>query len=485
MLKRLAIALTIGLLAIAAYRGIAILTSDPMLALANNYDMIRVQGCIGVYPVRPADVPPWSAHSAAPIARYQFRDDVKPGCYFTSEVLFAGLAYPLFKAESRLSADGSFSLRWLGLVKLLTFFGIVLGFTRAWLRRGQAGAALLNALVVAFVLMDPAVTLYLNGFYAEYSVIIFGYASVAGAVVLMGRSSPPGIVELVVLALCVAALVCTKVQHAGLGLVIAALMALPWAFRRRLPRVVAVLALGGTIGLVAQIAHLNRPANEVIRLANLTSTVMMSLLPLSDDPYRTAEAIGLPRRCGAYAGLSWYMSPIRENAENHPCREVARTSYVRLLGLAVVEPAVFMRFVGGSLQYLRPWIPTAYLGSSHIGVVEGRFKAPLPEGWFSWSRLLDRAPLWLIYALVIAPGVVMALVLGLRNLAGNALASLLAVLAFTPYPVIVAVLFGNGYADAAKQMHLVFVCVLGFWLLGASLLAARVWAALCGRARPT
>lgn len=476
MAKKLTIVLTILLLAIAAYRGASILLSDPMLALANNYDMIRVQGCIKVYPVRAADVPPWSANSAAPIARYNFRYDTTPGCYFTTEVLFARMARPLFKAESTGSADGSFSLRWLGLVKLLIFFGIVLGFTRSWLRRGQSGAALLNALIVALVLMDPAITLYLNGFYAEYAVIIFGYASVAGAVLLMGRSSPPGIMSLSLLMLCVIALVCAKVQHAGLGLVIAILMGLPWLLRReRIPRLIGALAIGGIIGLAAQVVNLTQPTNQVIRLANLTSTVMMSLFPLSNDPYRTAEHIGLPRRCGAYVGLSWYMSPIRENAENHPCPEVAQTSYARLLGLAVVEPVLFVRFVGGGLQYLRPWIPTAYLGSSHLGVVEGQFKASLPEGWFSWNRLLDRAPLWLIYVLVVGPSIVAAIILFRRIVASNDLTSLLTVLAIAPYPVILSVLFGNGYADAAKQMHLVFVLVLSFWVLCASLVAAWAW----------
>jgi len=38
--------LTASLLLVTLYRGVAILTSEPLLALANNYDMIRVQSCI-------------------------------------------------------------------------------------------------------------------------------------------------------------------------------------------------------------------------------------------------------------------------------------------------------------------------------------------------------------------------------------------------------------------------------------------------------
>jgi hypothetical protein len=201
-----------------------------------------------------------------------------------------------------------------------------------------------------------------------------------------------------------------------------------------------------------------------MRLANLTNTVLTSLLPLSDDPYQSAENIGIPRRCGAYAGLNWYLPPISENAANHPCRELTQTSYTRLLGLAAVEPRLFFRFLGGSLGYLRPWIPSEYRGKPHLGVVAGQMQASLPDGWFSWSRVLDRLPQWLINVLVLSPAAVVAVVLVSRRLR-SPLASVLAALALLPYAVIVTVTFGNGYEDSAKQMHLVFTMVLAFWIL--------------------
>jgi hypothetical protein len=202
-----------------------------------------------------------------------------------------------------------------------------------------------------------------------------------------------------------------------------------------------------------------------MRLANLTSTVLTSLLPLSDDPYRTAESIGMPRRCGAYAGLNWYLPPVSENPANHPCREVTQTSYPRLLALAVVEPRVFAHFIGGSLDYIRPWIPSQYRGKPHLGVVQGQHWAPLPDGWFSWSRTLDRLPQWLINALVLSPPAVLAALLVSRRRRWRPLTSVLAALALLPFPVIATVTFGNGYEDSAKQLHLVFTMALSFWLL--------------------
>ena len=460
------LALTTALLAVALYRGVAILASEPLLALANNYDMIRVQACVDAYPVRAEGIPPWAGSGDAPIERYRFRHDVGAPCFRSTEVLFAWLARPLFAAESLRSGDGSFSIRWLGGVKFAVFLALAVAFTVAWWRRGRRGAAFANAAVAALVLTDPAVTLYLNGFYAEYATVLFGYAGLAGAALLSGDDRPPGRVALLLLAVAVAAFVGTKVQHIGLGLLLAAAMAAPalagvdvrW-------RVVAAVAAGGAIGLVLQAATLAKSENAVMRLANLTSTVMTSLLPLSDDPHRTAESIGLPRRCGAHAGLNWYLPPISENAANHPCPEVAQVSHARLLGLALTEPAVFARFVGGSLDYIRPWIPSQYRGKPHLGVVQGQHWAPLPQGWFSWSRVLDRMPQWLIDLLVLSPAAVVAALLALGRLRQPALAGVLAALALLPLAVMVAVIFGNGFEDSAKQMHLVFTMALSFWVL--------------------
>lgn len=465
--QRLAmLALTGALLAVVLFRGTALLTSEPLLALANNYDMIRVQACIDAYPVRAPGIPPWAGSGDAPIERYRFRDDIDAPCFLSSEVLFAWLARPLFDAEARDSADRTFSIRWLGLVKFAAFFATVVGFTIAWWRQGRPASAVANAAIAALVLTDPAITLYLNGFYAEYSTVLFGYASIAGAALLMGRQRPPGAIALTVLAITVAALVATKIQHIGLGLLLALAMApLAIGSMRTGGRVITALAAGGLVGFALQASNMARTDNEIMRLANLTSTLLTSLLPLSDDPHRTAENLGLPRRCGDHAGLNWYLPPISEQPANHPCPEVGRTSYLRLLGLALREPGVFGRFVGGSLGYVRPWIPSGYRGKPHLGVVEGAMQAPLPEGWFSWSRVLDRLPLSMIHLLVLAPAAVIALLLASQRIRELPLASVLAALALLPLAVITTVVLGNGYEDAAKQMHPVFVMVLSFWIL--------------------
>mgnify|MGYP001211647905 CR=1 FL=1 len=391
------------------------------------------------------------------------------------------LTRPLFRAEARRRGDGTFSIRRLGWIKFAAFFVTASGFTLAWSRRGEPEAALANAAVAAVVLTDPAVTLYLNGFYAEYSTVLFGYASIAGAALLIGASGRPTNPSLLLLALAAAAFVGSKIQHMGLGLLLALAMALPAFAKLRVgARVIVALAAGGTVGLAIQVANLAKSENEVMRLANLTSTALSSLLPLSDDPHRTAANLGLPRRCGDYAGLSWYLPPVSEDREKHPCSEVAEVSYLRLLGLGLVEPRVFARFVGGSLDFVRPWIPSTYRGKPHLGVVEGRMQASLPDDWFSLSRILDRLPQWLINLLVLSPAVVVAVLLAAHRLRQPPLASVLCALALLPVAVIVTVTLGNGYEDSAKQMHLVFTMVLASWLL---LALAGLHRATSGRAQ--
>jgi hypothetical protein len=455
--------LTVALLAVALHRGVALLTAEPLLALANNYDMIRIQGCIDAYPVRAPGIPPTAGSGDAPIARYRFRDDVGAPCFASSEALFAFVARPLFAAEAARSGDGTFSIRWLGLVKFTAFFILVAGFSIAWWLRGQTAAAAANAAVAAIVLTDPAITLYLSGFYAEFAAVLFLYAAIAGTTFLLGGRRPE-LPALSLLALATALLVATKIQHIGLGLVLAAAVA-PAAWRTAGGRrVVASLAAGAAAGLVFQAVNLNRSDNDVMRLVNRTSTVLTSLLPLADDPHRTAEALGLPRHCGDAAGVNWYLPPISEDRNRHPCPEVGAVSHLRLLALAAAEPALLVRFLDGGFDNIRPWIPSTYQGKPHLGVVAGEMQAPLPDGWSSFSRLLDRLSPWLLRVVIAAP-LAAVLLLALRRAGPPPLAAALTALAALPLPVMFAVVLGNGFEDAAKQMHLVFALVLSFWLL--------------------
>jgi len=245
------------------------------------------------------------------IERYRFRHDVGAPCFLSSEVLFARLAWPLFKAESLRSGDGTFSIRWLGAIKFAAFFVTACGFTLAWWAAASRGC-LRQRFIAAIVLTDPAINAYLNGFYAEYSTVLFGYASIAGAALLMGGRRRPASSRLFLLALAVAAFVGSKIQHIGWGLLLALAMALAGHRRGRgSERASSRPRRGGAVAWRFRQSTSSSPATTSA-VAQPDNTVLTSLLPLSDDPYRTAESIGHPRRCGALPA-ELVPAPVSEN----------------------------------------------------------------------------------------------------------------------------------------------------------------------------
>lgn len=461
-------------LALAALRGLLLWGADPLLAVANNYDMIRVQGCIDAYPARPAEIPPARNSPEAPLERYRFQHVPGARCSVTSEAVFAVLARPLMWTESRLSADGTFSIRWVGAVKLAVLIGLAAAFTAAWLRRGQERAALLNALMVLLVLSDPANLLYLNGFYAELAAVILAYAAIAGTALAVGsRSSTllPGLVALAILALCL-----SKVQHAAAGLALAGGLLLVRIMGIKIPKsfIIAVLTAGG-VGLAVQVAQIQRDGLATMRLANMTNVVFTAVLPLSPRPADLVDALGLPPRCAEYVGLSWWVPPVSEHADRHPCREVAAVPHTRLLTLMVHQPRTMLRFFAGGLTHLRPWLGNRKPhGGIYLGLVGGRVRADLPPGWLTWSRALDRLsrPQFALFVLGPIPLVLVVLSRLRRRADGAPLAAVLAMLLCLAGSTYFSILLGNGYMDVAKVSNLMTNALLAIWLLSSCVAAA-------------
>ena len=447
--------LVVSLLAVTIVRIALFLSHEPLLALANNYDMIRVQGCIDAYPVRDRSIDPAAGNYLAPIERYAFRSDIDAGCYFTSERIIAAASLPLMRAAAARSADGSFSIRIVAAVKLCAF-AVLLGFGAwgFWRNSGPTAAIVLCA-VAAAVLCDPAILVNAPGFYAEYAAFLF----LAGAIIALSialDSRGTARVACLVGAFCVLGLATSKVQHLALGLVVAALVgaALLVTRRRRVTPFLCAL-VAGALGFGLQIAHYRGERTVSMQRANLTNTVLATLFVVSDDPHTTAERLGLPRACADHAGKNWYLPG---KSENPPCPEVFELTRLDLLRLVLTEPTTLIRTYWGGLTRLRPWIPDG------LGVVEGEQLGRLPPGIFSWARVLERMAAWQVLMLVIAPLLLVpgALATGSIRRAGAAFAW--AALAVVPFAVVGAVVFGDGYIDVPRQGTLAFACVLSFWV---------------------
>lgn len=453
LLARLAVA---ALVCTAIVRGTLFLSSEPLLALANNHDMIRVPGCIDAYPVRGAAIDPTAGKYLAPLERYAFRTDVDAGCYFTSEVAFALLARPLMRAAAAQAPDGSFSVRIVGVVKFAALVLLLVGGAIGFWRTSGALGAIAFASVAAAVLTDPAVLIYANGFHAEYAAFLFLAGSVVLTAIALDRITAARSLWLLA-GLCVLGLATSKVQHLALGLAIAAVVgAAQLATRRRLSPSFVFILLAALVGFALQLAHYRSDRTTAMQHANLTNTVIATLFAQSGDPHRTAERLGLPRRCGDHAGRNWYQ---REMHESPPCPEVFELSRLDIVRLGLREPGTLWRTYRGGFVRLRPWIPDG------LGVVEGEALGRLPIRWFTWSRVLEQLGTGAILLLCAGPLVLVAGAFVAGRMRGAATGTTFAWLAMAalPFAIVGAVVFGDGYIDVPRQGTLVFACVLSFW----------------------
>lgn len=439
-----------------------------MLGLANNYDMIRIQGCIDAYPIRSDGGKPWENSWQAPISRYEFRNDVHPGCYLSSEVVFTILAKPFMHWESTQSNDGGFSMRWVGGIKLLLFAGTLAWLLRMLIKRKQMKAALALSALSFLICADPGITVYLNTMYAEFSAFFFMFFSISLLFILLGDEQPKWR-NILLLGLLVVASGLSKIQHLGFGVLLCLTLTLSMLLTKlsTSKRLISILAISAVLVAAIQWWHIQSPRGESMRQANLTNTVLGAVLGQSNDPLRTTNALGLPEQCSQHAGKNWFSEGIQTN---HPCPELLELSRTRIAMLAWKDPNTFTKLLWQGIKQTRPWVHQL------LGKVEGKTSAPLPSFFVSWDDFLEMLPDGLhSWWFVITPIIGLLVAWRMRN-RPNALPDAFIVLFLAGFPsaCLVTVVLGDGLADVAKQNHLGTTSLLAFWLLLALLLGDRI-----------
>lgn len=461
---RVGVRLLVLLLALAALRIGALVLHDPLLGVANNYDMIRVQACIDAYPDRPADIPPGSNSYNAPLQDYRFIHGVGAPCFLTSEALFAWAAWPGLAAWAQGSENGTFPLQFVGVLKATLLWGVAALFSWLWWRDGRRGWALGNAAVALFVLADPGITTFANTFYAEFAAVFFWYVTLAALALAYSRERL-GSAGRIVLASLLALAILSKIQHVVLGVfVLGVVLLLAWT-RRCPPRgTLPALLVGAVLATAVQGWHMQSPFTRTIHDANQTNTFLYAALGLSTDPARTAAALGLPPDCAAHAGKSWFTPGV---PEQHPCPAVLDASRARLLTLAWRDPGTLARMLRTTLERSRAFVVPV------LGKVEGRELAPLPRYQLSVDTLIVALPTPLFAIWLLLPGLLAAARL-LRPNGPPAGHVLLLALGLLPWLTLAVVAFGDGLADPAKQSHLGVASALAWWVIvGCCLLSNR------------
>lgn len=396
-----------------------LLWHQPLLAYANNYDQVRYTACLQVYQVNPG-APVGQQTPDAPLEHWQHDPTVHSSCYWTSDVLFIAVARALSQGERALGGDGVVSIRWIGslrlLVAALALAWVVRGLTRAG--RGDVAAGL--AAVWALVFCDPALTLYANGFYADFS----GFTGLllCTALLLLAWVRPLSHAESGLLFASTLLLVMAKIQYAPVALGAALALAIAAVWRPLLRRGLAVLLVAATLGFAVQVVNAVRPDPFMQKLGEVSrsNTVFNAVLGQTDDPVRTARLMGLDAACAQYAGRHFFNLP---GAPAEVCPSYAGFTRARLLQVFLDQPLLYPRMIGAALSHLNPWIVTdlGHVAGERYGQVPLWSLSGVLEAWPRFTLFLPLLPLTLacgLWLLGRAPPLAFAISLWIGTLIG-------------------------------------------------------------------
>lgn len=446
-------------------RALSLLAHEPLVALANSYDEVRYTACFDLYPDRPADVRATQNSPESPYSHYRFVPGASPICYWSSELLLQGTVAAGFALEQRVGGGAAHSVRWLGALKLALLLALWCAFCRAFLRQGDRVSALANGLLLPFLFADPANTIYLNTFYAEWSALLAMYA-LCGLILLHHERAPTRFAR-PALALAAFLLAASKIQHLLLPLACAGVvLGLGYLSRRRWPWQGSAVLAGALCGLALQVVQLGRDSDAIraIEMFNRADVAFTGLFPNASDAAATAAQIGVDADCLRFSGKrAWEM----QDYPGHACPSLKNLSRARELGALLRDPALSLRLGWHGVLALDPWLAPG------LGLVEGADFAPLPADLPTFSSVLAR---WPLLRLLLLGGPFLALpLLGLGRLArGHTRWLLYSVLtAVIMLASLTVTILGDGLADAPKQGHLVINAALAWWIAVLALAAAR------------
>ncbi|HEU4665402.1 MAG TPA: hypothetical protein VFS55_15335 [Dokdonella sp.] len=435
-----------ALWAIGTLRAFALWSHDPLHAYANSYDQTRYTNCFHFYPDRPATIPPQRNSPQAPFSDYRFIATDDPMCYWSSELAFTGATAAIWKVGEALGGGPVHDVRWVGALRWLALLALSIALSRAWLRRGDARAAIANAALLPLLFADPGNTLYLNTFYAEWTALLAAYATFALA--LLWRDDARSAKRFGLLALAAVLLATSKIQHLVLPLGLAATVFV--LDRVRLGHAswrALALGLGALVGCWLQVAQLHREGAmmDAIDQYNRADVLFTALLPFADDRRALLEELHVDPDCAIYSGHhAWEFPDLPERV----CRGLAGFDRAAELRTLATHPRLTLRLAGHAPLALDPWI------AKNLGQIEGGEFATIPA-LPSLGRLLHAWP-WLQLGLLAAPLLALFVLLwrpGLRR--GSRALDFTALVVVTMLGTLAVTILGDGLADTAKQGHLV------------------------------
>ena len=218
---------------------------------------------------------------------------------------------------------------------------IWLGFTAAWLRRDAPRVALANGLLLPLLFADPANTIYLNTFYAEWTALLAAYALCG--LMLLEHGAARSTVRSLALAMAAFALATSKSSTCYCRWLVHACYS-GWI---SCTRAAGHGRQGDTVrcsrgpciaGRAARSRQRRDPAIDMFNRADVTFT---GLLPNARDPAATSARLGVDADCLRYLGKrAWQM----DDYPAHACPSLQHVTRGRELIALLDEPDMALRF---------------------------------------------------------------------------------------------------------------------------------------------
>jgi hypothetical protein len=425
---------------------------------ANSFDMIRTSACIGVWPLRGTGQSPSEATPEAPIGTYIFTGEQKLGsCYLSSGLIFFLIGGLLGTIKGTITGNYCIPIQVFGIVKASCLCIAAFIISNRMLLKIPSGA-IANALIFSIVLVDPGVTLYINGLYQEFNDLLFMYIAFAAAIwcIVIDDSGK----VFLILTIALFALGTSKIQHMLLPCVIVfPTLVLMGLRRRKMFRHTLLLAITCLLVLLAQTANLNRRAMDSIKRCNATNTILFTLLPSANTKSDAAKLLGLPQECLEHIGKNWYTSGLHQDP--YCIEEVAAVSKIRILMLIANDPSMFGKIVVKGLRQTRPWIES-------LGQIEGVKFGRIEGLFFSLGFLLEKVPfklylaLWFILGGLAASILLWALdrLIRGKTIPVSASATLILLSSLCAWAIFFSAILGDGYCALQKHTFLATPCLI-------------------------
>lgn len=483
--------LTWLLVGLAAIRVFYLVLHDPMFGYGNQFDMGRTAACLDLWPELPGG-PRDTGYFEAPVESHRLIKIASQQCYPGIEAAFDTLAIHVDGVRRYFNgAPDRVDMRAIGALKALLLFAAAWCVHQA-LRR-QPSAALLHAVILLIIIADPINTLYLNTLYGEFFAVLGAYLATAGiAAIAVNRVNGGTDVNpaharqaegwriLLLFSSGVLCLAFSRMQHVLLPIFFIALFCLltPGYARgndllrgRAVTVVVMLLALATAASIVGNLRF--SASNPVFHEVNRSNVLFGALLPSTENPQATVAALGLPPECALLSNSSYFR--IAARGLKGSCPEALALSPLSLVRVFALQPQALAAVFGRGLLLSSGW-RLSYLGE----VAHGNFAkvAPGPLGIAaslgSLSRKLDFYGHVVFWLVPLWAGLMAGASLAYRRLVGrNAQTEgdsgvsdvALFCLAVIVISVWVSALFGDGYSELARHLHLGIVAAFAAWLL--------------------